>query len=339
MNESHYLGLIVILFGLLAVMIPAVTYVFIKKIRIFKRVLFIYILISMSIVAVFTVIYMTVFVLDLQNFRHQYPHGFAALNISNEKKQEILNSFLHFKGINFLDYNGNVKMLLLDLFYFSSMTFFTVGYGDITVSGIVRIIPIVESVLGVAMTGITISMILSNSIEMSKKEDTLRMFIVRGYDILCFQKISIKDLRFLSIFSKRKNEDVYHVHLLDSNNKVATIYYIWLPYEAMETFKKFKTEWDFMDCNNRNIEYYYKFAQFLRCQLRDKLDVELEIELFKFMDTNEKIDLKEFQQFLIKLKESLINKEMEDIDIGLNNEIVELTTKCIYGINKISEKK
>ncbi|NMM61193.1 two pore domain potassium channel family protein [Clostridium sp. P21] len=346
MDELSYLKLIPMLFILLVVTIPTVIYVFVKKVRIFKRVLFIYFFVSMLIIFIFAFFYMTVVLVDIQNFKHQYPNLLSALDITKEKKQEIFNGFLHIKGINVSDYKGSFILFFLDLLYFSSMTFFTVGYGDITVVGIVRIVSILEGFLGVAMTGIIISMVLSNSIEMSKKEDRLRMFIFRGYDILYFEKTSFNKglgLSLLEVFSeklstkmfKKYNKDLYHVHLIDSNGKVAMIHYINLNDEARETFEKFEITWDFIDYRNKNIEYYYKFAQCLMYKLRKKIDVGLEVELYKFIKTDKKINLFEFKEFLIKLKKSLINKRIDDI--RLNNDIIDLTTKCIYGIDKINE--
>lgn len=338
MNESSYLNLIPVLFILLVVTMPTVIYFFVKKVKKFTRTLFIYIFISMLIILIFSFIYMLVFTLDLQNLNQHYPNGLSTLK--EPEKQEVLSKFLHFKGINILDYKGNYISLFLDLIYFSSMTFFTVGYGDITVSGIVRIIPILESVLGVAMTGIIISMILSDSIELSKKEDELRMFIFRGYDILCFEKTSIKDFGFLSIFSeslyRRKfendNKNMYNVYLIDSNCKVATIFYVNLDNNTKDMFENFKIIWDFTNYRNHNIEYYYKFVQYLRYQFMGKLEVQLEAELCKFINTNKKIDLLEVKQFLINLKNSFINTPIDKRE--LDNEIFYYITQCINSIEK-----
>ncbi|OAA84683.1 potassium channel family protein [Clostridium ljungdahlii] len=347
MNESSYLSLIPILIILLIAIMPIVMYVFIKKVKIFRKALFSYFITAILLIAVFAIIYILVFVIDLQNFKQKYPNGFNGMNISSCEKKEIVNSFLHIKGINISDYNGNFALFFLDLLYFSSMTFFTIGYGDVTVSGIVRIFPIIEGFLGVALTGIIISMILSNLSEMSKKEDMLRMFIFKGYDILFFEKISIEGFHFLEIFSKylakikskRDNKDMYNIHLMNSNGKITTIFGVRLNYELKEMYEKFRLEWDFVDYRNKNVEYYYKFVQYLRYVLMNKLDLELEVEFHKFVGTRKEINLLQFKQFLIKLREYLINDRMKDIDIGLNNEIVELTTKCIYGIDEISEEK
>lgn len=338
---TYLAKLLPIVILMLIMTMAIITFFFIKNSKIFLKALFIYMIISGLVILIFTLFYLIVFVLDMQNFKYQYPNGFSKLNISSVKKQQIIDGFLHIKGINFIGYYGKPEMFFLDLFYFSSMTYFTVGYGDISAIGIVRIIPIIESAIGVGMTGIIISMILNGYSEMSKKEDVLRMFISRGYDILFFQKPSINEYTFLSIFSEYLsrikseycNKDKYNIYLVDNNCKVTKILNIKLSYESKETFSKFKIAWNFNNYENRNLQYY-KFAQYLKWQLRYKLDGQFENQLYKFAKVNEKIDLLNFQVYLVKLRNFIWDKYKNDD--SLDDEISELIDECI---NSIEENK
>lgn len=351
MNESAYLGIIPILFTLLFITMYMLLYVFIKEVKIFKKALYTYIFIAMLIVLIFSFIYILVFSFDLSNLNNNCPNILKDSNISIEEKQKIFNSYSHFKGINVLDYIRNFPSLIIDMIYFSTMTFFTVGYGDMTIgSGVVRLIPIIEGALGVAMTGIIISMILSNSMEISKNEDTLRMFISRGYDILSLEKTSIESSSFLSIlfqglYDKKVQEDnkySYNVHLMDPSGGTYTIYYINLNNGTREMFENFIIKWDFANYRNHNTEYYYKFAKYLEYQLDGKLDLKLKIELLKFTKTDEKINLVKFQQFLENLKKELIEKPIDEMknhnELKIENEMIRLSTQCINSIIDISFK-
>ena len=59
-----------------------------------------------------------------------------------------------------------------DFFYFSSMTFFGVGYGDICPMGLAKLVSIIAALIGHVVSVILVALILNNYINMKpKKED------------------------------------------------------------------------------------------------------------------------------------------------------------------------
>ncbi len=58
-----------------------------------------------------------------------------------------------------------------DFFYFSAMTFFGVGYGDICPMGFAKIISIITSLIGHVISVILVALIINNYVMRSKKDD------------------------------------------------------------------------------------------------------------------------------------------------------------------------
>lgn len=57
-----------------------------------------------------------------------------------------------------------------DFFYFSTMTFFTVGYGDICPMGTAKLVSIIGSFIGHVVSVVLIALILNNYMQARKKE-------------------------------------------------------------------------------------------------------------------------------------------------------------------------
>jgi len=57
-----------------------------------------------------------------------------------------------------------------DFFYFSTMTFFTVGYGDICPMGTAKLVSIIGSFIGHVVSVVLIALILNNYMQTRKKE-------------------------------------------------------------------------------------------------------------------------------------------------------------------------
>ncbi|MCB2354369.1 potassium channel family protein [Clostridium estertheticum] len=314
------------MFIILVIMFITFTYTR-KQFRIYRKVLIKYFLISFVIIFLFELIYLAVFIDDLKKINIDHSGEIKKNKVTIEEKMGILNKYSHIRGLNFIDYKDNVSLPFIDLAYFSSMTFFTVGYGDITLIGILRFFPILESFLGVATTGIYISMALSNSTKTDKEEERLNMMISKGNDILCVSKTKISN--YYTFFSTKPIEK-YDIYLVDSNNNINVIYNIEFDHEKIEFYHYFIIKWDFKNYKNNDSDYYWKFAKYLSIKL--EYDIDYSIELNKFSKNNVKINIEEFKCFLNKL---YINQKYRITGKTEYSDRIRINESILKAMNKI----
>lgn len=307
MEEINYLKLtpvlVFVLFGFFSVTI----FYSRKQFVIYRKILIRYFFMSLGFIISFMFLYLAIFTYDLQGINEYHAEELNKQGITTEQKIDILNKSTHFKGLDFTYYKKNPWLLFVDLFYFSSMTFFTVGYGDITVIGASRLFVVIESIFGVANTGIYIAMALSNLNEIDKKEESLNMLINRGNDILCVRKTEIGNY---SIFREKANKN-YDIYLVDNQKKMNVIYNIDFNYEKEDFYRYYIMNWDFDSYKNQNSDYYWKFAKYLAIKLKYVIDAEYSIDLNKFLKTDSEMNIEEFKYFLNNLYKNQICKILD----------------------------
>lgn len=160
------------------------------------------------------------------NMLNEYPKGIGML-IESEKFN-IINKFFHIKSLNFLNYQHQQYLVFIDLFYFSSSTFFTVGYGDMTLTGLSRIFAILESLVGVSFTAIFVSLTIIKYTTPDPKQEVIKLKISRGWDVL----------------NLRKQDKTIKILLLSECNIKENYQVVYEP-DFLELLYSFKTKWDF----------------------------------------------------------------------------------------------
>lgn len=98
--------------------------------------------------------------------------------------QERLFDHLQFNNIS-LD-TENPMLILFDLVYFSAMTFFTIGFGDITVTGLFRVVVMFESFVGVGFTSVYIAFSMNLIKRQYTSNDVLEYRIGKGWEVVNF---------------------------------------------------------------------------------------------------------------------------------------------------------
>ncbi|MGI6093752.1 MAG: potassium channel family protein, partial [Negativicutes bacterium] len=145
---------------------------------------------SFLIIALFAVIYVAIINFDLMVYINKQQEFNNVAELISNMKQEDIDKLIHFSGLKMTDYSTDFHMYI-DMFYFSAMTFFTVGFGDVTIKGALRILPVLESFIGVFFTSVFIALIIIQYQEekADKRDnltdwDLLKIYLHRGYDIL-----------------------------------------------------------------------------------------------------------------------------------------------------------
>ncbi|WP_170292145.1 stalk domain-containing protein [Heliobacterium mobile] len=110
-----------------------------------------------------------------------------------------------FNGIYF---NDSEYQTFFDFFYFSAMTFFTVGYGDISINGIWRFIPILEAFAGVMTNAIYVGILIYQLSAKSDNYEILSVAISNGWKV---------------INTPTEHKNIVDAMNLDKNHKVLTV--------------------------------------------------------------------------------------------------------------------
>jgi len=172
--------------------------------RIFKKSFIQFTVVSSSIIVIFAVVYFIILSVDLAYAAQN--ENMQIYEMISSSTQEELDGIIRFSGLKIKDYSS-MYHFFIDMLYFSAMTFFTVGYGDITVKGALRIIPIFEAFLGVFFSTLVVAMLIINyqsqeAIDKERKkslknQELLKICLCRGYSITNVHKEVIPESNYM----------------------------------------------------------------------------------------------------------------------------------------------
>lgn len=318
MDSTHYFRIIPLLFTFISLILYTVSSFLFnhKHKKILIKSLLSYIVVSLLFIVVFSFLYSMIYLFDMgqlpkdsnyklniENWKKELEKGTMTQTqfndkISNYMSFNNLNYFKHFsaKGIN------KLKYISLDIFYFSSMTFFTIGYGDITLNGFARIFPIIQSAFGVGFTAVFISLLVikystaidENTIEIIKSK------INSGFKVLNINKSDVKCIKVILISPDWSFNEAYSLYKDSSVIKF------------LEAFKI--SEWKFK--NNSNLIYYNKFKLYLKRVSEEYRDYKFYLNIKKINDISSEKELKQFYLFLENLNYSELNEDFYYICFG-----------------------
>jgi hypothetical protein len=177
------------------------------------------------------------------------------------------------------------------------MTFFTVGYGDITLTGICRIFPIIEAALGVGITGVYISLTISKYLNNTSTTNLITIWLQRGWDVLSI---------------KRVENNFFDIALINSANETKS-FIIPRNEEFLNLLRGFQIKWGFEKKIEHDFDYYTKFANYI-IHILNNSNNELALKSYKFSIINTQEAVSEFHEFLKNLVEIRYANENNQLD-------------------------
>lgn len=215
-KNTFYIPIIIILVVMMNIILTTIAIRYTKKnLAIFKKVIKHYIILAILIITMFGGVYFITILYDINitlTNNEKLVESIHKYKDNKESKEyaDTLNALSkefikrsHFTNVS-LDYlklgnEGEVlKKYFFDSIYFSAITFFTIGYGDVCPIGVMRLFIIIEGFLGAGFTPIFIALALTNEDEISKNKNTqkeeeqIRIRLNRGENIVGVFKTKFK---------------------------------------------------------------------------------------------------------------------------------------------------
>lgn len=213
---------------------------------------------SLGLISLFTCIYFFVVIKDINYVLSLFPN---IKTFPSYTKEAIFNAYMHIR-LPYLTYEGgNWSGLIYDLFYFSSITFYTIGYGDILITGFPRIIAIIEGAFGVGSSAVFISYLLFLYTKSNLTFEKIKLRLNLGYEVLWIQLKRKQGFKRILSF-----KDIYQfygtVTIIDKNDKLID-YNFQGDKELLNFLKEFSIQWFFPKNDILPLEYLFRFSLYL----------------------------------------------------------------------------
>lgn len=233
-NDILHLAISQILVSLILISIMIMVLLKPKNVKVLVKVLLPFAGLSLAIIIAFAMVYSLIVINDLLGMQKLAEYDSKSLfdwlrTLGNEE----LAKHLHFVGVNPNDYiGGNMLSLNIDMLYFSTITFFTVGYGDIVLKGNLRLFPMLEAFVGVMFTTIVIASLITNYQEIASKSlderkkkmekyELLQLCLARGHNIVecTLQHVQNTKTIIYTIALQKEGEEISLTFIFNLNDK------------------------------------------------------------------------------------------------------------------------